>query len=53
MVTLNGRTKNNYTEIANIPAEQLQRLNQKLLPVRGMSTYRGTAFSVPPMICEL
>jgi hypothetical protein len=38
--------ENILREIANIPAEPLP-------PVRGMSTFRGTAFSTPPVICKL
>jgi hypothetical protein len=37
-------------EIANIPAEQLQMVNQNLF---GRSTCTGTAHSTPLMICEL
>jgi hypothetical protein len=37
-------------EIANIPAEQLQRVNHNLfLHCKGFSTCRGTAFSTPPI----
>jgi hypothetical protein len=38
-------------EISNIPAEHLEKVNQNLFPVRGMSTCKGTEFSTPP-ICE-
>jgi hypothetical protein len=45
--------ENIYREIANIPAEQHQRVkSEHLLPVRGMSVCRWTAFSTPPVICE-
>jgi hypothetical protein len=39
-------------EIANVPAEHFGK-SEPLPPVRGTSTYRGTAFSTPPVICEL
>jgi hypothetical protein len=46
--------ENIHKEIANIPAEQLERVNQNpLLLVQGMSECRRTAFSTPLMICEL
>jgi hypothetical protein len=41
-------------EVANIPAEELQRVISEHLPsVRGMSVCRRTAFSTPFVICEL
>jgi hypothetical protein len=45
--------ENIYREIANISAEQLQRVkSEHLSSVRGMSICRWTAFSTPPVIYE-
>jgi hypothetical protein len=41
-------------EIANIPAEQLQRVNQNpFCRCEECLHVEGTAFSTPPMVCEL
>jgi hypothetical protein len=45
--------ENNHREIANIPAEQLQRYIRTSSTVQAMSMCRGTAYSASPAICEL
>jgi hypothetical protein len=44
--------ENIHSKIVNLPAGQLERLNQNL-PVQGISAYRGTAFITPAVICVL
>jgi hypothetical protein len=65
--TEEGLKQNIRREISYIPAENQKKTfvgkfhicressegkSKPLPPVRGMSTYRGTVFSTPPVICE-